>query len=294
MPKGMFLMRSEREMYDLILGFARADERVRGVILNGSRANPNAPRDKYQDYDIVYVVRDFNSFLDDQSFLDIFGERLIMQMPETMRDPDGSGHFNWLMLFTDGNRLDLTIIPIEKPELISGDSQSVLLLDKDGFLPEFPPASDRDYLIKPPSELFYSSCCNNFWWCLQNVAKGIARDELPYAMEMYNEIVRSDLKDMINWYIGVKNDFKVSAGKLGKYYKRLLPAEIYQKYMSTYSDASYDRLWKAVSAACGLFGELAREVGLSLGYIYNGQDETNMLAYLKWVMEDGKNASVKL
>ena len=45
MPKGMFLMRSEREMYDLILGFARADERVRGVILNGSRANPNAPRD---------------------------------------------------------------------------------------------------------------------------------------------------------------------------------------------------------------------------------------------------------
>ena len=62
MPKGMFLMRSEKEMYDLILGFARADERVRGVILNGSRANPNAPRDKYQDYDIVYVVRDFNSF----------------------------------------------------------------------------------------------------------------------------------------------------------------------------------------------------------------------------------------
>ena len=47
MPKGMFLMRSEREMYDLILGFARADERVHGGILNGSRANSNAPRDKY-------------------------------------------------------------------------------------------------------------------------------------------------------------------------------------------------------------------------------------------------------
>ena len=47
MSNGMFLMRSEREMYDLILGFARSDERVRGGILNGSRANPNAPRDKY-------------------------------------------------------------------------------------------------------------------------------------------------------------------------------------------------------------------------------------------------------
>lgn len=39
--------------------------------------------------------------------------------------------------------------------------------------------------------------------CLNNVAKGIARDELPYAMEMYNCVVRNDLKDMIYWYIGI-------------------------------------------------------------------------------------------
>ncbi len=75
-----------------------------------------------------------------------------------------------------------------------------------------------------------------------NVAKGIIRDELPYAMEMYNEIVRSDLKDMIDWYIGINNDFKVSAGKMGKYYKRLLPENIYIKYMNTYSDSNYERL----------------------------------------------------
>ena len=30
-------MRSEREMYELILGYAEQDPRVRGVILNGSR-----------------------------------------------------------------------------------------------------------------------------------------------------------------------------------------------------------------------------------------------------------------
>ena len=35
-------MRSEREMYQLILGYAQQDPRVRGVILNGSRANPTA------------------------------------------------------------------------------------------------------------------------------------------------------------------------------------------------------------------------------------------------------------
>lgn len=33
-------MRNEKEMFDLILGVATGDERVRAVVLNGSRANP--------------------------------------------------------------------------------------------------------------------------------------------------------------------------------------------------------------------------------------------------------------
>ena len=37
-------MRSEQEMLDLIINTARDDERIRAAILNGSRANPNAPR----------------------------------------------------------------------------------------------------------------------------------------------------------------------------------------------------------------------------------------------------------
>ena len=55
-------MRSEREMYQLILGYAQQDPRVRGVILNGSRANPTAKLDQFRDYDIVYLVTDVAPF----------------------------------------------------------------------------------------------------------------------------------------------------------------------------------------------------------------------------------------
>mgnify|MGYP000256913645 CR=1 FL=1 len=51
-------MRSEKEMYDLILGYANADENIRAVILNGSRANPNRKPDPFNDFDIVYLVSD--------------------------------------------------------------------------------------------------------------------------------------------------------------------------------------------------------------------------------------------
>ena len=47
-------MRSEEEMMHLILQVAKDDERVRAVYLNGSRTNPNAPKDRFQDYDVVY------------------------------------------------------------------------------------------------------------------------------------------------------------------------------------------------------------------------------------------------
>jgi aminoglycoside 6-adenylyltransferase len=273
-------MRTEKEMFDLILNVAEKDSRVRAVYMNGSRTNPKAPKDAYQDYDIVYIVDDFETFTNDNSWIDIFGDRLMLQMPEAMRNPSCNGHFNWMMLFTDGNRLDLTLIPIQKLELIGNDSLNITLLDKDDILPSFPIACDKDYLIKTPSILFYLSCCNNFWWCLQNVAKGIARNELPYAMLMYHNVVREELHDMISWYIGIITDFNVSAGKMGKYFKRYLPSEIYDQYLLTYSNSDYNNMWKAIMYACDLFSSLAEQVAEHFDYRYNKQDEENMRIYI--------------
>ncbi|QSX04662.1 aminoglycoside 6-adenylyltransferase [Sedimentibacter sp. zth1] len=274
-------MRTEQEMFDLILNFAKTDVRVRAVYLNGSRANPNAPKDKYMDFDIVFVVTDFESFTSNNNWIDIFGERLILQMPEAMRYPDGSGHFNWQMLFTDGNRIDLTLIPNVKLELIENDSATVVLLDKDGILPSFPPASDNDYIVKPPDELFYYSCCNNFFWCMQNVAKGIVRDELPYAMGMYNYIISAELNDMVSWYIGTKNSFNVSTGKMGKYFKKYLSTDLYEQYTNVYPNGDYENIWDCVFNACDLFRKLANQVGNCLGYTYNNQDDEGIITYLQ-------------
>jgi len=55
-------MRSEQEMYNLIIRTAQNDARIRAVILNGSRANPHAPTDIFQDFDVVYIVRDLADF----------------------------------------------------------------------------------------------------------------------------------------------------------------------------------------------------------------------------------------
>ena len=107
-------MRTEQEMFDLILNTAREDSRIRAVWMNGSRANPNARQDRYMDFDIVYAVSVLEPFRD-PDWIGRFGEICVMQ------DPDGSPFFapeedyrlgqrqTWLMQFADGNRLDTDV-----------------------------------------------------------------------------------------------------------------------------------------------------------------------------------------
>ncbi|NLB42030.1 MAG: aminoglycoside 6-adenylyltransferase, partial [Clostridiales bacterium] len=107
-------MRHEQEMYDLILDIAKTDERIRAVYLNGSRANPNVKKDEHQDYDIVYVVTETTSFIKDRDWIKIFGDIAMVQEPDSNdlgwgQKADYSRAYAWLMLFKDGNRIDLTI-----------------------------------------------------------------------------------------------------------------------------------------------------------------------------------------
>lgn len=41
-------MRTEKEMQELILNIAKQDERIRAVYMNGSRTNPNVPKDIFR------------------------------------------------------------------------------------------------------------------------------------------------------------------------------------------------------------------------------------------------------
>src|SRR3954471_7805839 len=146
-------MRTEQEILELILSTARNDEHIRAVIMNGSRANPNAPRDIFQDFDILYLVTEVAPFTDDHTWIHRFGELMILQMPEAMQDPppENDGSFAYLMQFADGNRIDLTLFPLANLDALGNDSLSVLLLDKDGLLQPFAPPNDSDYLPRPPT-----------------------------------------------------------------------------------------------------------------------------------------------
>lgn len=275
-------MRTPDEIIELVLNIARNDENIRAVMITGSRANPDCPVDIYQDFDMVYFVRDVSAYWDNMQWIEEkFGKPSLVQKPESMRliPPDGDGNYAYLMIFPDGNRIDLQITRYSYDD---DGEPSIILLDKDNALPELAVKKDFWYERRPDQKIF-SDCCSEFHWCLNNVAKGIAREELSYAMEQLNHYVRDMLIKMLSWYVGTKHNFSVSVGKNGKYFKKFLPSEIYVRFTTTYSDASYEHIWAAAFEMLYLFGDVARDVAEQLGFLYDEEEEKGIENYMKQV-----------
>ena len=289
-------MRTENEMLDLILKVAKEDERIRAAYMNGSRTNPNAPVDIFQDYDIVFVVKEIRSFIDDRNWIDIFGERLYMQCPDEHdlilgQIDEIKFYYGWLIQLADGNRLDLHVQTIEvaKNDILN-DKLCKILLDKDDILPSIPEATDQDYYVKKPSNEEFGCVCNEFWWCLNNVAKGLWREEVPYVQDMLNYFVRPQLVKILSWKIGIETNYSCSIGKSGKYMYRWLPKEIWELFLKTYSSGNVVEIWEAVFTMCNLFDVIAHEVSKKLLYNYNVNEANESLKFLKHTRQLPKSA----
>ena len=276
-------MRTQDEVMDLILRVANGDDRIRAVLLGGSRANSDVPEDILQDFDITYVVSEMDSLLQDHNWIDVFGERLILQMPEEMTIGEKDKHcFHYLMLFKDGVRIDLTLLPLSALETgYKPGSLTVLLLDKDNLFEKLPTPTDADYRIKRPTEQEFRDCCNEFWWVSTYVAKGLWRHELIYAKATLENVVRLMFLKMIEWYIGAQTEFKVSLGKSGRNVKQHVSPELYQKILSTYQDSDINNTWLSLFTMTSTFSELANEVACGLGFRYNMVEEENVTGYLR-------------
>jgi aminoglycoside 6-adenylyltransferase len=270
-------LRSKQEMLELLVGFAEKEDRIRLVTLEGSRTNRNIPPDEYQDYDISYFVTDMNSYKANDQWLDAFGKRIMLQKPEAMElfPPELGSWFSYLMLLEDGNKVDLTLIPLtETEDYFSGSDGLVeLLLDKDGLISNEVTANDCKYWVKQPTAGEFDDCCNEFWFVSTYVVKGLARGEILFAMDHLNGITRPNLLRMMAWHIGSERGYTFSVGKNYKFINRYLPLKDWEALLSACSVGGYPEMWKALFTCYELFRAYSASLAARLGYAYPDYDE---------------------
>lgn len=285
-------MRTEEKMFELILGFARQDERVRAVILDGSRADPEASRDVWQDYDIIYLVTNVQDFKRDPHWIDFFGELMILQLPDDMGDSAliSRSSYCYLMQFKDGTRIDLTLYPVDEIDKVKVDSYCYPLLDKDGVLKPEPFRNLSAYYPLPPTAKQFADCCNEFWWCSPYVAKGLWRGEILYAHHMLDEVVREELMKMLTWYIGIRTGFQKNPGKYGKRFHQFLEPERWELLKGIYSTADIEETWSALFTSCDLFRRIGLRVAEHFGYEYPLTEDRLVYEFLEHIKATPKDA----
>lgn len=278
-------MRTETEMITLIKDVALDDTNIRAAYIEGSRTNPNVSKDIFQDYDIVYVVENTKPFREDKEWINQFGKILYMQYPEdnVFYPSDVENCYGWQIQFADGNRMDLHVCT--KEYALANLELYQILVDKDGIIPQPKESTDKRYWVKEPREIEFQCTCSEFWWCLNNVAKGLWRNELPYAMDVINFVLRPQLVRLLEWKIGAENDFSVNVGKSCKYMKKYLAEKEYEQFLATYFEAEIEQIWNSVFVMCDLFQSTATELSKNQNFVYDFDQAKNSLSFLQHIKE---------
>ena len=264
-------MRTEKEMMELIVQTAETLQ-VEAVALSGSRTTPDSPKDEFQDYDVVYIVENLENLLSDLSWLDQFGMRLIEQH-------NVLGHRRlYLMLFEDGNRIDLTLCPKEYiQEWVDSEAGFRVLKDDKGLFEDYLPNPKR-YWICPPTEEEFTASCNEFWWVSTYVVKGIRRNQLVYATDHLYGICQLELLKVLAWQV-VSDRGTVDIGKIYKYLFHYLPAEQEKEFSALLDLSSLEKVTKSLFSTMKLFNHEAQELAGKMGFAYNHIEAEKMMAY---------------
>jgi len=264
-------MRTDTEMMTLILQIADT-LKVEAIALSGSRTNPQSVKDEFQDYDVVYIVDDLEDLISDLSWLDQYGNRLNEQHNRL-------GHRRlYLMLFEDGNRIDLTLCPKEYiQEWVDSEANFEVIKDDKGLFEAYQPNSKRYWTVPPTEEEFVASC-NEFWWVSAYVVKAIRRNELIYATDHLYGICQKELLKVLAWQVTSDRGI-VDIGKNYKYLFQYVPAEQEKEFSALLDLSNFDKITQSLFATMGLFNREAQILAQKMGFAYNQEVAVKMMAY---------------
>ena len=245
--------------------------------MSGSRTNSQAPQDEFQDYDVVYVVENLDELISDLSWTDQFGKRIIEQEV-------GLGQRRlYLMLFEDGNRIDLTLCPKDHiQEWVDSEAGFTVFEDPEHLFEPYSQNLER-YWTPPVTETNFVKSCNEFWWVSAYVVKGICRKQVIYATDHLYGICQQEFLKILAWQVASDRG-KVDIGKNYKYLFNYLPAEQKKEFSDLLDFSSLDKITESLFATMQLFHREAQRFAHKMGFDYDKEIAERMIQYAEDIL----------
>lgn len=238
----------------------------------------------FVDYDVVYITDHVNEIVQDDDWINQFGEVLIKQLPDYNPYVKDYSVFGYLVHFKDLNRIDLRLM---KPDLLStqiNDAYSIVLLDKNNRYSHLNFNRESElYSTKLCSEFEFQQITNEIYWVSTYVIKGIAREDLIYAEFMLSNPVKKAFIELIKqWILTDNNREELNFGKVNQaILNDLKDKEAFiQLYCNQNLEAIEDNVRYIIEQTHRLAGQIAKKQGFK----YRDEEYKAVKYYLEQIL----------
>lgn len=266
------------ESIRLMEHFVHLNEDIRAVGMEG--ATSTGKQDEFSDLDITLFTNDLKRYIENDEWLDFFGERIIMQKPGEIQLQNGAILHPYLMLFKTGQRIDLKLATLDTlASYIKWDSTVQIIIDKDRIMKTPLVPDESSFYVERPSEDDFFYAVNEFFWVVPYVVKGLARKQFLYATT-HLEGIREELLKVLAWSIGQKYDYKVNLGNAYKFMHLYLSADDWEKLQLTYNCSSFENMKRALIILIDLMERYAKDLAESCLFEYAEENDA-VIQYVK-------------
>lgn len=257
-------------LLDKVVAWASAQDAIRVIILEGSRARRDHTVDRFSDYDLNLYVTDVAQFTGDDAWFAQLAPIWAME-----KEVDEAGDPTRLVLFAGGHDIDFKLLPvarlhdfIRQRALPDGYQRGyTVILDKDGLTAQLPPPTYQAAPQKKPGEEEFLYAVNVFWFELFHLVKYLHRGDL-WHVKLRDAGIKKRLLQMLEWHAQAAHNGELDTWFAGKYMQSWVQPELWDAFSGIFARFDKEDSWRAVLALIPLYRRLAIETAAHLNYPY--------------------------
>lgn len=265
---------------DQISAWAETQPHVRAILVIGSRARRDHPADDWSDLDLIVFVDDFNPYLAQPDWLDVFGEVWVWIRDWIGTSWSAAKYPEYLAVYAGGNKLDFSFFPVDRLRQMAGDDPRRLdssyqrgyrvLVDKDGLAAQLPPPLSAPLPAAQPSAQEFQTLNEEFWYAALQVARCLRRGDL-WGVKVRDHTLKKHLLAMIECHAHARHGWDRDTWHDGRFMREWGDPQAWQALHQAFAHFDAADSARALRVTLDLFRRLSAEAAQPLGYAYPAQ-----------------------
>lgn len=267
--------------------FANESQLIQAMVLFGSRAREKNAADKYSDYDIIFLVKDVDYFLNTDDWLNQIEKYYI-----SFQEPTAAYGQERRVFFRDVMDMDFLFYEAKDAERLAADPtiQSFfargyqILVDKvdfKGAMERNKPMKTTEAIKTVLTETEFINLVNIFWFHSIWSVKKILRGETWSAKSCVDGYMKDLLRQMLESYSKAAHGKDFDVWHDGRFFDNWVDEDIKRKLKTAYGAYDAEDILRALNNTMLIFSEVSSKTATLLDYDYPITAETYALEQIE-------------